>query len=299
MVVGDSKEDDQVSFSSLINKFSPEQTNKFMALIDACHQLKTEQDFKDVVIGPLRDIVPHECAVCGIGERGKLAIDYLINVDFPVHYFDYVITKKTSKVILNSPVAQLWASEPKTKFVSDLDTMNTANALWSKAVEKYNIRNMLVSGLHDLSGNKTSYFCFANCAEGNNDWYAYVVDLITPHLHKALTTICRKGAILDNDCFELTAREIEVLKLVAMGLTNTQLGGRLFISENTVKNHVQSIFKKLNVVNKILSPHFFQRNHTIQFWVPYFYSHTTHNISRVNRGCLRVLKLLKGLVRFW
>jgi len=248
---GISTEDDQVSFSSLIDRFSPDQTDKFMALIDACHKLKTEQDFRDVITGPLRDIVPHECAVCGIGERGKLAIDYFINVDFPSKYFDYVISKKTSKVILNSPVAQIWASQPETRFVSGLGNLASGNKQWSQAVEKYNIRNMLVSGLHDLSGNKTSYFCLANCAEGKNEWYSYVVDLITPHLHKALTTICRKDDIPENDCFELTAREIEVLKLVSQGLTNTQLGEKLFISENTVKNHVQSIFKKLNVVNRV------------------------------------------------
>ena len=244
-------EDDQVSFSSLINKFSPEQTNKFMALIDTCHKLKTEQDFRDVITGPLRDIVPHECAVSGIGERGKLSIDYFINVDFPAQYFDYVICKKTSKVILNSPVAQIWASKPETRFVSGLDSLAPSNNQWSHAVQKYNIRNMLVSGLHDLSGNKTSYFCLANCAEGKNEWYSYVVDLITPHLHKALSTICRKDEISANERFELTEREIEVLKLVSQGLTNTQLGKKLFISENTVKNHVQSIFKKLNVVNRV------------------------------------------------
>ena len=70
-------------------------------------------------------------------------------------------------------------------------------------------------------------------------------------MHKAITTICSKGTIKENDLHELTEREIEVLKLVGAGLTNTQVGGELFISENTVKNHVQSIFKKLNVVNRV------------------------------------------------
>ena len=250
MGAGVNVEDDKVSFSSLINKFSPEQTSTFMTLIDACHNIKTEQDFRNIITGPLRDIVPHECAVCGIGERGKLTIDYFINVDFPDEYFTYVISKRTSKVILDSPVAQIWANQPKTTFVSNLQRL-TSNALWSRAVQKYNIRNMLVSGLHDLSGNKTSYFCFANCAEGRDDWYAYVIDLLTPHLHKALTSICRRDEILENECFDLTEREIEVLILLSQGLTNTQLGGKLFISENTVKNHVQGIFKKLNVVNRV------------------------------------------------
>jgi len=45
----------------------------------------------------------------------------------------------------------------------------------------------------------------------------------------------------------LTAREEEVLKLLATGESNRELGKRLFISEQTVKNHVASIFRKLQV----------------------------------------------------
>jgi RNA polymerase sigma factor (sigma-70 family) len=45
----------------------------------------------------------------------------------------------------------------------------------------------------------------------------------------------------------LTAREEEILRLVATGESNKEIGRRLFISEQTVKNHVQSIFRKLQV----------------------------------------------------
>ncbi|MEE4025340.1 response regulator transcription factor [Gordonia sp. PKS22-38] len=45
----------------------------------------------------------------------------------------------------------------------------------------------------------------------------------------------------------LTEREIEVLKLMARGHTNAEIGGRLFISEVTVKSHVNHIFTKLDL----------------------------------------------------
>ena len=44
-----------------------------------------------------------------------------------------------------------------------------------------------------------------------------------------------------------TAREIEVLQLVSEGLANREIGDRLFLSEETVKSHVRSIFRKLEV----------------------------------------------------
>ena len=45
---------------------------------------------------------------------------------------------------------------------------------------------------------------------------------------------------------ELTERELEVLKLVAKGLSNAEIGGQLFVSEATVKTHVTRILAKLS-----------------------------------------------------
>lgn len=49
---------------------------------------------------------------------------------------------------------------------------------------------------------------------------------------------------------ELTMREIEVLELIAQGMANKDIARVLFISEKTVKNHVTSIFRKLNVEDR-------------------------------------------------
>jgi DNA-binding NarL/FixJ family response regulator len=49
----------------------------------------------------------------------------------------------------------------------------------------------------------------------------------------------------------VTARELEVLQLVAQGLNNREIGKRLFISENTVKNHVRNILEKLQLHSRM------------------------------------------------
>jgi pimeloyl-ACP methyl ester carboxylesterase/DNA-binding CsgD family transcriptional regulator len=54
----------------------------------------------------------------------------------------------------------------------------------------------------------------------------------------------------DKPFAHLTAREREVLELVAQGLDNTSVAGRLFISEKTVRNHVSTIFDKLGLKNR-------------------------------------------------
>lgn len=64
----------------------------------------------------------------------------------------------------------------------------------------------------------------------------------------------------------LTERELAVLKLVAEGLSNKQIADRLFISAHTTKAHLESIFQKFNVNNRLqavlkaLSENFFEIN---------------------------------------
>jgi DNA-binding NarL/FixJ family response regulator len=48
----------------------------------------------------------------------------------------------------------------------------------------------------------------------------------------------------------LSAREVEVLRLVARGLTNAEIGRRLYISEATVKTHLLRLFGKLGVSDR-------------------------------------------------
>ena len=48
----------------------------------------------------------------------------------------------------------------------------------------------------------------------------------------------------------LTCREMEVLRLIARGLSNSEIAVDLFISENTVKGHVSNIFSKLQLADR-------------------------------------------------
>ena len=55
---------------------------------------------------------------------------------------------------------------------------------------------------------------------------------------------------LNESISALTKREMEILRLVAEGLTNEEIGKKIFISEKTVKTHLTNIFDKLKVNNR-------------------------------------------------
>jgi NarL family two-component system response regulator LiaR len=48
----------------------------------------------------------------------------------------------------------------------------------------------------------------------------------------------------------LSVREVEVLRLVAQGLSNKEIGKQLFVSERTVRNHVSAVLGKLHLANR-------------------------------------------------
>ncbi len=69
---------------------------------------------------------------------------------------------------------------------------------------------------------------------------------------------------MDSEKIEkLTKRELEVLKLLAVGMYNKGVAYELHISERTVKNHVSSIFKKIDVSDRTQAAVFAIRNNLI------------------------------------
>jgi len=114
-----------------------------------------------------------------------------------------------------------------------------------------------------------------NAAKGGAKGYA-LKGIDFPTLLQAIKTVHKGGLWIDRetpsaDAFEeiargqtneahventndiintLTKREKEILRLVSEGLTNEEIGKRIFISEKTVKTHLTNIFDKLKVNNR-------------------------------------------------
>jgi DNA-binding NarL/FixJ family response regulator len=64
-----------------------------------------------------------------------------------------------------------------------------------------------------------------------------------------LARVRRRTVTLES--LRLSSRELDTLRLMASGLSNRQIAGKLSLSYHTVKNHVQNIFRKLGVTRRI------------------------------------------------
>ena len=49
----------------------------------------------------------------------------------------------------------------------------------------------------------------------------------------------------------LNEKQAEILRLISDGFSNREIAGRIHLSENTVKSHLQEIFSKLGVRNRV------------------------------------------------
>ena len=72
---------------------------------------------------------------------------------------------------------------------------------------------------------------------------------ITKRVIKQFTRIPRPVPPKELD--DLTAREQEILRLIATGLSNAEIGEQLYISETTVKTHVTHILQKLGLRDRV------------------------------------------------
>ncbi len=82
-----------------------------------------------------------------------------------------------------------------------------------------------------------------NCIVNGQD---YIQPALIPALNAKMIEKNSDAVMLES----LTKREIEVLKLLTVGMYNKEVAEKLSISERTVKNHISNIFKKINVTDR-------------------------------------------------
>ena len=126
------------------------------------------------------------------------------------------------------------------------------------------MRSALVHGINDERGSHDCLYVMFSTRDSFTDEERSALSMILPYIDTALRQVAHlphqthdeAGAVerkIDAPLLiehDLTDREVEILEWVAMGKTNPEIGSILNISAFTVKNHVQRIFKKLNVTNR-------------------------------------------------
>ena len=124
------------------------------------------------------------------------------------------------------------------------------------------MRSVLAHGIRDARGQHDCIYVFLNTETVINPWTLDTLRITVPFVDAALRQVthlpCQYPAtsetlepLADSQADEnLSSREQEIMNWVKMGKTNYEIGMILNISTFTVKNHLQRIFRKLDVTNR-------------------------------------------------
>lgn len=127
------------------------------------------------------------------------------------------------------------------------------------------MRCCLVHGIKDQRGRHDCIYALLGPAELGSDRSKLTLRFLLPYIDTAFRQVTHLPEQLLNDCsvtpalepellegsrYGISLREREIMNWVCMGKTNQEIGMILEISPFTVKNHLQRIFKKLDVMNR-------------------------------------------------
>ena len=206
--------------------------------------------------GLLQSLIRHEMLVCALrsGEPLALSVDsFAMNAADPAIFSDAFLR--------DAPAApgfiKAWEERrfrPVVCALADLSAL--AGGTFARELERAGATHVVAHGTHDSEGAAASFFIFA-CAPGaDTHRQAYFAQLVVPFLHAAWIRSRMNGRARGNDVPKpartstITPREREILRWIYLGKSNFEIGAILNISPLTVKNHVQKILRKLNVVNR-------------------------------------------------
>jgi transcriptional regulator EpsA len=223
--------------------------------LDASLRVYERAHFFSWTQGLLQSLIRHEVLICALrnGDPQSLRVDSFSMVAPDQGVFGETFLRDTS---VAPSLIKVWEERGFRPLLCDTADTPFAKGLFAQELERVRATQLLAHGTHDAEGRVTGFFAFASNPGLLGPRHAYLARLVTPFLHAAWVRTEVNGRTKCNDALvsdtarKITAREQEILKWVYFGKSNFEIGAILDISPLTVKNHVQKILRKLDVVNR-------------------------------------------------
>ena len=238
-----------------LNLFQPD---TLMLNLDASLRVHTRPHFFSWTQGLLQGLIKHELLICALRDGKPLSFradSFSMNAPEPAIFSELFL--RDASVAPN--LMDAWVKRDFRPLICDTNNGSLfAGSEFARELERIGATQLLVHGTHDVDGQVTSFFTFACVPRAVGPGQAYIAQLAVPFLHAAWVRSQLKvdGRALGAEgpkssvACKITSREQEILRWIYLGKSNFETGAILGISPLTVKNHVQKILRKLNVVNR-------------------------------------------------
>jgi transcriptional regulator EpsA len=221
--------------------------------LDASLRVHARAHFFSWTQGLLQSLIRHELLICTLclGKPPAFRADgFSMTTPDPAALSDIFV--RDASVV--PALLKAWEERRYQPVVFDTANSSLGSGAFTREVERLGATQLLVHGVHDADGRALTLFTFA-CRPGSvGARQTYLAQLLAPALHAAWvrTQLSRTPSAVEKASGHsvLTVREQDILKWIYLGKSNFEIGAILKISPLTVKNHVQKILRKLNVVNR-------------------------------------------------
>jgi transcriptional regulator EpsA len=223
--------------------------------LDASLRVHSRAHFFSWTQGLLQSLLRHELLICTLclGKPPAFRADgFSMTVPEPAALSDVFLRDSAVAPAL----LKAWEERRFQPVILDVMSSSIGSGAFTRELERLGATQLLVHGVHDADGRALSLFTFACRPGAAGPRQAYLAQLLAPSMHAAwvrtqLQRRAETGASGERQGGSiLTVRELDILKWIYLGKSNYEIGAILKISPLTVKNHVQKILRKLNVVNR-------------------------------------------------
>ena len=247
------------------NPPSPEDFSRFHDLVDEVLGVRRHIDLMHWLQGGLQQYIPHDILIAAWGDFRLGVIHYDIVSAMPNVRSENVLAESISPLLIG--LFDRWIIQDRRPFSLNVGQEGFS---WEGVATQGPIadamktmRSSLVHGINDQRGRHDCLYVFFSCKPKRRKHESQAIKVLLPYIDTALRQVdlmpnqyaksTGQAAVLEADGVDndvLSDREAEIMKWVAMGKTNGEIGSILNVSSFTVKNHMQRIFKKLDVFNR-------------------------------------------------
>lgn len=241
----------------------PDEISRYHRVAAASLKIRSHFDLMVWLQGDVQAYLPHDILIAAWGDFHDQAIQFDI-----ISSLVGVRSRADNAAVIKPLLLELfarWAS-----FTYEPFALNNGLDGFNKSVDRPNcavtdaLQTMRSAMVHGIKNQRDSYDCLYVALSTNDTCtkkHCLAMAMVLPYIDSALRQVSHLphqvavlppspvAQLLQQD-FGLSERETEIMNWVAAGKTNPEIGQILDISGFTVKNHVQRIFKKLDVINR-------------------------------------------------
>lgn len=236
-------------------RLDPLEQEALLLNLEAALRVHARHQFFNWTQGALQSLVTHEVLICALrnAEPMSFYVESYSTLPLDLSRLNEVYRQDVGVV---PHLIKSWEKNRRRPLICEIGNESpfAASAL-ARELNKVGASSLVAHGTYDALGKLASFFIFA-CRQGSvGPKQAYVIELAVPFLHSAwvrtqLSWTADDANVKPLVAGLLTSRELEIVKWLYYGKSNIEIGMILAISPLTVKNHVQKILRKLNVLNR-------------------------------------------------